>query len=332
MGKRTNTKRIARVAICLYLGVWESSASLCRDLLQIACSIAKARPGNGELEIKFLSSQSGDVQTASGTLMRAESTWEHSEADVIILPSLAIPFMESEHQPRGLADWIIGQYQKGCMVLAITTGSWLLAETGLLDGQTSTTHWASVTRCHRQYPKINWTSEQRIATMGRLITARDIYASTAALCHVIGRILSVPIAERTYEYSLIHMPGSETLPLLHTITLHDHGDNQVLKVQTWLEANYSKAISAEKIADMFHMSPRNLRRRFRKATGKSLSIYRTEVRLAQARMLLLLTDESTSQIAHHIGYENASTFIALFKQHHGLTPNVYRKTSMEMKI
>jgi hypothetical protein len=40
-------------------------------------------------------------------------------------------------------------------------------------------------------------------------------ASATALCHVIGRVLSVSIAERTYQYSLIYEPGSEALLLLH---------------------------------------------------------------------------------------------------------------------
>lgn len=153
-------------------------------------------------------------------------------------------------------------------------------------------------------------------------------ASATALCHVIGRVLSVPIAERTYQYSLIHEPGSEALPLLHTIPLRDHGDAQVLEVQEWLEAHYGEPTSAAGVARMVHMSPRNLRRRFLEATGQTLSTYLTEVRLARARALLLSADEPVSQIAYRVGYEDASTFTALFKQRHGLTPSAYRKASV----
>lgn len=235
--------------------------------------------------------------------------------------------MEPARQPPGLSDWIAGQHRRGCLVLALTTGSWLLAETGLLDGHTATTHWACLERCRRQYPRVNWTSEQRLAVTGRLVTARDMSASATALCHAIGRVLSAPIAERTYQYSLIYEPGADALPLLHTIPLRDHGDAQVLMVQEWIETHYGEPVAAEGVARMVHMSPRNLRRRFLDATGKTLVDYLTEVRLARARALLLSSNEAVSQIAYRVGYEDASTFTALFKKRHGLTPSAYRKTS-----
>ncbi|WPB82848.1 AraC family transcriptional regulator [Archangium violaceum] len=55
--------------------------------------------------------------------------------------------------------------------------------------------------------------------------------------------------------------------------------------------------------------------------------YLTGIRLARARALLLSSDEAVSQIAHRAGYEDPSTFTALFKQHHGQTPSAYRKSS-----
>ncbi|PTL78962.1 GlxA family transcriptional regulator [Vitiosangium sp. GDMCC 1.1324] len=327
MAKRPTSERIAHVGICLYPGVWGSSASLARDVLHIASVIARARPGSGGIEVRFLGARSGDVPTASGMAIRAEERWDRTDVDVIILPSRAVHFLVPEGHPPGLADWITRQHARGCSVLAMTTGSWLLAETGLLQGHTATTHWACLDRCRRQYPGVDWTSDLRLAVTGRIVTARDMSASAVALCHVVGRALTVPIAERTYQYSLIYEPGSEALPLLHTIPLRDHGDAQVLEVQEWLEARYGQPISAKEAARLVHMSPRNLRRRFLEATGRTLSAYLTDIRLARARALLLSSNEAVSQIAHRVGYEDPSTFTALFKQHHGQTPSAYRKSS-----
>lgn len=166
MAKRPTSSRNAHVGICLYPGVWGSSANLAKDLVQIASVIAQARPGSGRIEARFLGAQPGDVSTASGTSMRAEGAWDHADVDVLVLPSLAVPFLEPGRQPPGLASWIVREHQRGCLVLAITTASWLLAETGLLDGHTATTHWACVDRCRRQYPRVDWTSEQRLAVTG----------------------------------------------------------------------------------------------------------------------------------------------------------------------
>ncbi|MBU8893975.1 helix-turn-helix domain-containing protein [Corallococcus sp. M34] len=328
MAKRPTSEHRTRVGICLYPGVWGSSASLARDVLHIATAIARARLGSRDLDVRFLGARPGEVRTASGMALVADASWERTEADVVILPSRAVHFLEPEAHPPELAEWTRQQYARGALVLAMATGSWLLAETGLLHGHAATTHWASLERCRRQYPGVDWTSELRLAVAGRLVTARDMSASAVALCHVVGRTLSTAIAERTYQYSLIHEPGSEALPLLHTVPLRDHGDAQVLQVQEWLEASYDQPLSATEAARRVHMSPRNLRRRFQAATGRGLLTYLTEVRLARARALLHSTDEPVSQVAQRVGYEDASTFTALFKAHHRLTPTAYRRASL----
>lgn len=326
MAKRPSSS--VRVGICLYPGVWGSSASLSKDLVHIAKVIAQARPHSGSIEARFLGAAPHEVVTASGAAIRAEEAWQGAEVEVVVLPSLAIPFLDPARRPPGLADWVARQHQRGCLVLAITTGSWLLAETGLLNGHPATTHWACLERCRLHYPQVKWTSDQRLAVTGRLVTARDTSASATALCHLIGRVLTAPVAERTFQYSLMYGDGQEELPLLHTIPLRDHGDTEVLSVQEWIEAHYGQDIAAAGLARRVHMSPRNLRRRFLQATGKTVVGYLTDVRLARARALLLSTNEAVSQVAYRVGYEDASTFTALFRERHGTTPSAYRKAGL----
>lgn len=295
------------------------------DVVHLASQIARSRSGSCGIEGRFLGRQSGDVPTASGAPMYAEGSWEDADVDILVLPSLAGPYLELARRPAGLADWVTGQHGRGCQVLAMTTGSWLLAETGLLDGHAATTHWAFVDRCRRHYPAVDWTSELPLTITGRLVTARHTVASATALCHAMGGLLGASIAERTYEYALIDQPGSGTLPLLHTIPLRRHGDPQVLAVQDWFETRFAEPVSATEAARVAHLSARQLRRRFLAATGQTPSAYLTDVRLARARALLLSTDEVVAHVAEHVGYHDPSTFTALFKQRHGLTPTAYRQ-------
>lgn len=317
----------AIVGICLHPGVWASSAGLAKDLVHLAAVIARARPGSRGIHGRYLGAQAGDVATADGTPLPAERSWEQAEVDVLVLPSVALPWLERTRRPPGLGDWVTAQHERGALVLALGTGSRLLAETGLLDGQAATTHWASVDRCRAEFPAIYWTADQRLAVTDRIVTALDLGAAATAICHAIGRVLGVPIAERAYQYSLIHEPGTPALPLLHTVGLHNHGDAQVLQVQQWLETHYGEPLTATEAARLVHLSPRQLQRRFHTATGLTLIGYLTEVRLAHARRLLLSTNEPTSRIAHQVGYHDASTFTALFKQHHHVTPGTYRSTA-----
>lgn len=329
MAKRTSQRTDARVAVCLYPGVWESSASLAMDLLHIANLVALSRTGQG-IETRFVGAEIGEVVTASGARMATSASWLHLDVDLVVLPSLAMPMLDPGRNPPGLADWIVHQRENGALVLAVTTGSWLLAATGLLDGHTAATHWACLDLCRAEFPAVEWSGEQRVTLAGALVTARDVNAAATAVCHMVGQLINAAVAERTYEYSLIRTPGASVLPLLHTVSLRQHQDLQVLRVQEWLEVNFAEDESASNLARMVHLSPRSLRRRFRDATGMTLTAYRTEIRLARARAMLLATTEPVAQIAYSIGYENASTFIALFRSRHGSTPAVYRKNSFSL--
>lgn len=325
MAKRPT--RTARIGICLSPGVWASSATLAVDLTRIAGIIARARPGVRGVEPVLLGPRPGPVKTAGGTVLRAEAAWAHTDVDVVVVPSVALPFLESAGRAPGLAEWLARQHRRGSLLLAITTGSWLLAGTGVLDGHIATTHWAALERCRRLSPRVRWTSSQPLAVTGRLITARDMSAASTALCHLLGRVVNAAVAERTYQYALVSASGDDALPLLHTVPLREHGDAQVLAAQDWLEQHSSEALTMERLARTVHMSARNLRRRFVTATGRSLVEYLTEVRLARARARLLSTTEPVSQIAYGVGYGDASTFTALFKQRHGLTPSAFREAA-----
>lgn len=327
MADRTPSDQGAIVGVCLYPGVWASSATLAKDLVHLASSIARSRPGSRSIQGRFLGPQAGDVPTADGTPLPAQRPWDDADVDVLTLPSVALPWLERTRRPSGLTSWVTGQHQRGALVIALGTGSQLLADTGLLDGQVATTHWASVQRCRAEFPAVTWTADQRLAVTGRLVTARDTGAAATAICHAIGRVLGVPIAERTYQYALIHEPGAQALPLLHTVGLRDHGDPQVLQVQQWLETRYREPLTATQAAQLVHMSSRQLRRRFLTATGLTLIGYLTEIRLAHARRLLLSTNQPAAAIAHQVGYHDPSTFTALFKEHHHMTPGTYRATA-----
>lgn len=324
---RTPGGGAATVGVCLYPGVWGSTASLAKDLVHLASVIAQARSGTRDIKARFLGARAGKVPAADGTRLLAERSWDRADVDVLVLPSLALPWLERTRRPPGLADWVTHQHRHGALVLALGTGSQLLAETGLLDGRVATTHWASVERCRAEFPAVDWTETQRLAVTGRLATARDLAAGAMAICHAIGRVLSVAIAERVYQYSLIHEPGTPALPLLHTVGLRDHGDVQVLQVQQLLEDRYGEPLTAADAARLVHLSPRQLRRRFLAATGQTLIAYLTEIRLAHARRLLVSTGEPSSRIAHLVGYNDASTFAALFREHHQMTPGTYRRTA-----
>ena len=112
--------------------------------------------------------------------------------------------------------------------------------------------------------------------------------------------------------------------LLASEEKNTHHDEQIIKIQEWLQKNYQRDVQLQELAQRFDISVRSFNRRFRQAAGKTPLQYLQEVRLEQAKALLKLSNLSIAEIAFAVGYQDTSYFSSLFKRINTITPNEYR--------
>src|SRR5207244_12924732 len=100
-------------------------------------------------------------------------------------------------------------------------------------------------------------------------------------------------------------------------------------VQDWFVANPSKAARLQELAALAHMSPRNLTRTFRQATGISIHEYRTRLRLEQVRSLLNNPELTLEAVAERCGFAGARQLRRVWKAAFGNSPaSTRRKQSL----
>ena len=104
-----------------------------------------------------------------------------------------------------------------------------------------------------------------------------------------------------------------------------HQDLSILHIQQWLEEHYAERFRFEDVAREHGMSIRNFMRRFQAATGDKPLHYLQRLRIETAKGLLSATRKSIKTISYDVGYDDASFFARLFRQHTGLSPNLYRR-------
>jgi YesN/AraC family two-component response regulator len=92
----------------------------------------------------------------------------------------------------------------------------------------------------------------------------------------------------------------------------------------YVHRHYKEAIRLEALAEMEHYHPVYYSSWFKKQTGKSLQAYVSELRLKEAKNLLLSTGWTMSRIGEEIGFENSSSFTRWFVRMEGLPPQKYR--------
>ena len=130
-----------------------------------------------------------------------------------------------------------------------------------------------------------------------------------------GRIV---IAHRLLEVLLALAAGGHARWLWSPL-----GEDVAGRVRRLLLLDPSRDWSAALVAKQLGLGLATLGRRLRGA-GTSLRRILEEVRMAEARRLLLETGEPVGMIARRCGYESASRFVARYRLHHGVTPGEQR--------
>ena len=101
-------------------------------------------------------------------------------------------------------------------------------------------------------------------------------------------------------------------------------EKQYAKLTQYIQAEYCRDISLESVSEALSMSPSYIGLVFRKAAGTSFLKYLTDVRIAEAKRLLLTTDLTLREIGLRVGIENQNTLIRTFKKTEGITPGQFR--------
>lgn len=109
-------------------------------------------------------------------------------------------------------------------------------------------------------------------------------------------------------------------PQLQQLAANGSPSQQIARAVAWLKQNFSKEFQVEDLAAHAHMSPSTFRQHFRKITGTSPSQYQKQLRLQEARQLMLTGGIGAGSAAVKVGYESASQFSREYSRLFGAPP------------
>lgn len=112
--------------------------------------------------------------------------------------------------------------------------------------------------------------------------------------------------------------------LLESMNWRSNMGTIVKTTKQFLDHNYHKDLSLNDVADVVHVSPSYLSRVFSRELGVPFKKYLIDLRLDQAKRLLLSTNKLIGEISLAVGYQDTSYFCRIFKQREGCSPNQFR--------
>lgn len=249
---------------------------------------------------------------------------EIERTDLVIVPSLNHNYHLALAQNGGMIDWIAGQYRKGASVASICTGAYLLAEAGILDGRSCSTHWSAAGELARLYPKINLCADELITDENGIMTNGGAYSFLNLILYLIEKYYDRETAIYCSKVFQIELNRNCQSMFMIFSGQHSHGDELVKKAQLYIESRLDEKISIEQLSAMLAIGRRNLDRRFVRATGSTPVEYAQRVKVETAKKAFESTRKSVSHVMYEVGYSDLKAFREVFRRFTGLSPLDYR--------
>ena len=215
-------------------------------------------------------------------------------------------------------------HEKGSSIASLCIGAFLLAETGLLNGKKCSTHWAYINEFKERYPEVE------IAD-GAIITEHDnIYSSGGAsslwnlILYLVEKFADRETAVMISKYFALDIGRNSQSQFAIFTGQRNHGDDDIQKVQDYIEEHYSERISIETLAKLINSGRRTFERRFKEATNNTPIAYIQRVRIEAAKRFFEAARKNVTEIMFDVGYTDTKAFRDIFKKITGLTPIEYR--------
>lgn len=126
-----------------------------------------------------------------------------------------------------------------------------------------------------------------------------------------------PLIEQEIMVRLLAGPHG---PHLRHLIAAGSPSHQVAQAIAWLRKHYNRDVLMDELAERAHMSPSTFRAHFRSLTGMSPLQYQKQLRLQEARQLMLTQALDASSTAIRVGYESVSQFNREYSRHFGAPP------------
>jgi AraC family transcriptional regulator, transcriptional activator FtrA len=278
-------------------------------------------------DYRVVSVDPGPVRSLGGLRLSASTNLAHvRRAGTIILPGWkggdVVP-------PRPLLDAIRTAHRRGARIMSICSGAYVLAATGLLDGQPATTHWRYVDHFAATFPAIDVRPDVLFIDNGQTLTSAGSAAGIDLGLHLIrrdhGAAVAAQVARRLVmppqrdggQAQYIRHPDSDT---------SEPSEEPIARTMEWAVRNLARPLTLEALARRAHMSTRTFTRHFAEQIGTTPHVWLTTQRVRRAQELLETTTRPLQHVAADVGFGTVENLRHHFRTRVGTSPGRYRAT------
>ncbi len=248
---------------------------------------------------------------------------ELSNNDFVFVPGLDYKLLSDNtfiKESKPFFDWLHFQYTNGVNICSICTGTFLLAESGILNGQECTTHWKYISHFKNKFPNIDILKNRLFVVNKNLYTSAGVSSGIDLALYILENQFGSKFATNIAKEVVIYFRRSESDPQLSIfLQYRNHLDSRIHNAQDFIVKHLSVTFTINDISEIVNMSKRNLTRLFKKTTGITIGAYLEKLKVDRA-IHLLSEKHKVETVAQLCGFKSSNQLRTLLKKHKGILP------------
>jgi transcriptional regulator GlxA family with amidase domain len=279
--------------------------------------------GKPVYEMHFISEEGGPVHSSTGMVVDSKR-FDQTVYDTVIVGGGASIL---EQAPAGLLAFIRKASQTSRRIASICTGSFILAEAGILDGKRATTHWLYARDLQARFPEVKMEEDRIFIIDGNVWTSAGMTA---------GIDLALAMAEKDLGADAAHAIAQKLVVFhrraggqsQHSVLLElEPKSDRIQNALAYAKKNLHTPLSVERLAEAAHLSPRQFSRAFRAETGQSPAKAVENLRLEAARVMMEQTRHPIDVVARETGFGDRRRLRQAFLRTFGQPPQTIRRNA-----
>ena len=290
------------------------------SVFEIAGRFAKA-----PLPIRVMAAEAGAVRSSSGVEMLAKKFGSPNAITTLIIAGG--DGVEAAARNACTLNFVRAVARRGARVASVCSGTFLLAETGLLDGRRATTHWHRTRQFLAAYPQVKLEPDQIFVRDGNIWSSAGISAGIDLALAMAAEDHGDAIVEKTARQLVLYHRRSGGQSQFSSLLELKAPTGRFGPLLTWARENLDARLTVEDLAERAGMSSRHFTRAFIAETGTTPSKAIERLRIEEARARVQSSSEAIERVAETTGFGDPERMRRAFIRAFGQPPQSMRRAA-----
>ena len=276
-------------------------------------------------DYEVVSNQPGAVFAAEGLRIVVDKACYDVQGDLDTVVFQAVDYEGKCLRDERFIAWIRRISKGARRMVTACSGTYVLAEAGLLDGRRAATHWMADKDFRRRYPDVLLDTQPIYVKDGNLYTSAGVTSILDLMLALVEEDFGSELALRCAQGMVMFLrrPANQSQFSVQLTGLKTD-DERIRDVVSHIAKNPGSDLTVERLGELAGMSPRNFTRIFAREIGMTPGKFVEVSRLESARRYLEQSTMPVGEIAQVCGYSTTDGMRLAFDRNLGVTPREYR--------